>query len=259
MSTPSAETTARRRRGGLHGHPPLTPAAVLLRYGITVPLLVAAFLFLAVGAAISKGDLLLTWDEPLERAVDDLRVPWLVSVVKVISSLGGTTVVVAGLVVLLLFVYRRCHSLALVLLAATLARPIVEWGLKSLIDRPRPSFNQLTGTAGASFPSGHPMAAVALWGLLPPVIALFTHRRFLWWCSVVASAGIIGLVGLSRVYLGVHWLSDVVGAWFLGCLYLLAVEWVLDWHHERAPCKAFVMKGHDLDEDLAAPRAGSAA
>jgi undecaprenyl-diphosphatase len=244
----------RPRAGGLHGHPPLTPAAVLLRLPFVVPLLVVAFVFLAIGAAVSDGELLLTWDEPVERALQDVRTPWLNEVVKSVSSLGGTAVVVVGLVVLLLFVYRRCRSLALVLLVATLARPAVEWGLKMLIDRPRPSFDQLTGVAGASFPSGHPMAAIALWGLLPPVIALFTHRHALWWASVVASAAIVGVVGLSRVYLGVHWLSDVVGAWLLGALYLLAVEWLLDWHHERVPCQAFVKAGHDLDEDFADPR-----
>jgi undecaprenyl-diphosphatase len=50
------------------------------------------------------------------------------------------------------------------------------------------------------------------------------------------SATVIGLVAFSRVYLGVHWMSDVVGALVLGTLYLLAVEWLLDWHHRRRPC-----------------------
>jgi len=47
------------------------------------------------------------------------------------------------------------------------------------------------------------------------------------------SATIIGLVAFSRVYLGVHWMSDAVGALVLGALYLLGVEWLLDWHHRR--------------------------
>ncbi|MEO7837387.1 MAG: hypothetical protein ABIS21_07080, partial [Acidimicrobiales bacterium] len=40
----------------------------------------------------------------------------------------------------------------------------------------------------------------------------------------------------TRVYLGVHWMSDVIGALVLGALYLLVVEWLLDWHHRRQPC-----------------------
>jgi len=50
------------------------------------------------------------------------------------------------------------------------------------------------------------------------------------------SATIVGLVAFSRVYLGVHWMSDVVGALVLGALYLLGVEWLLDWHHRRRSC-----------------------
>ncbi len=238
-----------RRRRGLHTHPPLTPAAVLLRYSLTVPLLVGAFLLLAVAAAVSDGALLLTWDEPVQRAVEGARTSWLDTVVKAISQLGGTHAAVIGLVVLLLLVFRRCRSLALVLLVATLARPLVEWSLKALIDRPRPNLQRLVEGEGPSFPSGHPMAAVALWGLLPPVVALFTHKRRLWWWSVGLSVSVIVLVSMSRVYLGVHWLSDVVGALVLGSLYLLVVQWLLDWHHERRPCRAFVVRGHDLDED----------
>ncbi len=242
------------RGGGLHGHPPLTPAAVLLRYRFAVPLLGTAFAFLALAAAIHDGSLLLRWDEPVQRAVEGSRSPWLDTAVRAVTHLGGITVVAAGLAILLLLVWRRCHSLALVLLAATLARPVLEWTLKTLVDRPRPDLERLVAGNGPSFPSGHVMAAVALWGLLPPVVALFTHRRSLWWCSVAASALVVGLVAVSRVYLGVHWVSDVTGGLVLGALYLLAVEWLLDRHHERNPCAAFSVGGRDVDVDLATGR-----
>ena len=241
-----------RRRGGLHGHPPLTPAAVLLRWPITVPLLAGIFLFLAVAARVDGGSLLLNWDEPVQEAVQDLRTPWLNGTVETVSQLGGVSFVIIGLAVLLGLVWHRCRSLALVLFAAAAARPLLEWTLKTLVDRDRPDMGRLVPGNGPSFPSGHVMAAIALWGLVPPVVALLTHRRFWWWCSVVASFLIVGLVGASRIYLGVHWLSDVVGAFVFGSLYLLAVEWLLDRHHERQPCDAFMRDGYDLDEDLEA-------
>ena len=213
-------------------------------------MLLGAFVSLAVAAAISEGSLLRTWDEPVQRAVEGARTPWLNTVVRTISQLGGTQAAVIGLVILLSLVWRRCRSLAVVLLLATLARPLIEWTLKALIDRPRPNFQRLVEGDGPSFPSGHPMAAVALWGLLPPVVALFTRKRRLWWWSVAVSVSIIVLVSMSRIYLGVHWLSDVVGALLLGSLYLLVVQWLLDWHHERMPCRAFVADGRDLHEDF---------
>ena len=80
------------------------------------------------------------------------------------------------------------------------------------------------------------MAAIAIWGLLPPVVALVSGRHRAWWWSVAVSATVIVAVAFSRVYLGVHWFTDVVGALLLGALYLLAVERLLEWHHRRRPC-----------------------
>lgn len=220
----------------LHHRPPLTPAGVLLRHRITVPLLVVSFGALAAAAAIDDGSLLVAFDRSVTRALLDVRSERLDFVVKALSGLGGLTVVVALLVVLLLLVWHQCRALAFTLLVATAARPLLEWALKETVDRARPDIAQLVPGNGPSFPSGHVMAAVAAWGLLPPVVALVTGRRSAWWWSVGLSGAAILLVGFSRVYLGVHWFSDVVGALVLGALYLLAVEWLLAWHHHRRTC-----------------------
>ena len=221
----------------MHEQPPLTPAGVLLRHRFTVPLLVVSFIVLAAAAAIDGGSALRTIDRSVSRALLDVRSAPLDFAVKTISSLGGLTVVVALLAVLLLFVWHQCRALALTLLVATAVRPLLEWTLKEAVDRTRPDIAQLVPGNGPSFPSGHVMAAVAAWGLLPPVVALVTGRRSVWWWSVGFSGAVIVLVGFSRIYLGVHWFSDVVGALLLGALYLLAVEWLLVWHHHRHPCR----------------------
>lgn len=195
-----------------------------------------AFVALAITASIDGGSLLRRWDEPVSRFLIDIRSPGLDGIVKALSSLGGLTVVVLLLVLLLLLVWHECRSLALVLLAASVARPLLEWSLKALVDRPRPDIDRIVPGNGPSFPTGHVMAAIAIWGLLPPVVALVSGRRAAWWWSVAISATVIVVVGFSRVYLGVHWLSDVIGALLLGALYLLVVEWLLDWHHRRQPC-----------------------
>jgi undecaprenyl-diphosphatase len=224
------------RLPNLHDHPPLTPAGVLLRFWFTIPLVVCLFLFLAIAATVDDGSVLLTWDEPVTRALENLRSPGLDGIIKAVGSLGSLTVVTLVLLLLLLFVWQECRPLALVLLAASLARPLLEWSLKELVDRPRPQLGQLVPGTGPSFPSGHVMAAVAVWGLLPPVVAVVSGRRAAWWMSVGISGTIVGLVAFSRVYLGVHWMSDVVGALALGSIYLLGVEGLLGWHHRHNPC-----------------------
>ena len=236
-------------RGSLHHHPPLTPAGVLLRGRWAAPLTALSFALLAVLAAVDDGAILRPFDDPVTRALLDIRSGPLDEVVKTASALGGVTVVMAVAVLLLLLVWHECRPLAWTLLAATAARPVLEWTLKELVDRPRPDIDRLVAGNGPSFPSGHVMAAIAIWGLLPPVVALINGRRSAWWWSVAISATVIASVAFSRVYLGVHWLSDVVGALFLGALYLLAVEALLEGHHRRRPCRAV-----DVAEGAVPPR-----
>ena len=240
MMSPSARS--------LHRHPPLTPAGVLMRGRWAAALVAPAFLALAVLAAFDSGAPLRPVDEPVTRALIGLRTPWLDMFVKTISALGGVTVVVAVAVVLLLLVWHQCRALAWTLLAATAARPLLEWALKELVDRQRPDIDRLVPGNGPSFPSGHVMAAIATWGLLPPVVALLTGRRAAWWWSVAISATVITAVAFSRVYLGVHRLTDVLGALLLGAMYLLTVEALLEWHHRRRPCRAI-----DVAEGTADP------
>jgi undecaprenyl-diphosphatase len=229
---------ARRHQHALHHHPPVTPAGLLLRHRFTVPILIATFCALAFTAHYDGGRIARKWDEPVTRFLQDHRRTWLNTSVEELSALGGLIIVVLIAVLLVGLVWHECRALALTLVMAGLARPLLEWTLKELIDRQRPDIGRLVPGEGPSFPSGHVMAAIAIWGLLPPVLALISGQRFVWWVSVWFSGAVIVLVAFSRVYLGVHWLTDVVGAMVLGALYLLAMEWLLDWHHRRRPCHA---------------------
>lgn len=95
--------------------------------------------------------------------------------------------------------------------------------MKDRIGRLRPDIDRLGDGTGFSHPSGHVLAAVALWGLLPPLVALVIRRRSWWWASVVAGGVLIVSVSFSRVYLGVHWPSDIVQGRLLGTLYLVGL------------------------------------
>jgi membrane-associated phospholipid phosphatase len=226
------------RPRSLHREPPITPAGVLLRYPWTLPTIVAVFTAMAVAASVANGALLRVWDEPVRSWISGHRTDWLDSFFLTVTRLGSWQVVVIGLVVLLALAWRVCAPMAGLLIVATLARPACEWLIKSGVDRERPSVGALVESGGPSFPSGHVMAAVALWGLVPPIVALVTHRRALWWAASIVSGTIILLVAASRVYMGVHWLSDVIGALLFGAVYLLVIERLGDVSHRRYPCSA---------------------
>ena len=105
-----------------------------------------------------------------------------------------------------------------------LARPLTEFALKELVGRPRPAGDRMVAGQRVSFPSGHPLATAASWCLLPLVVALYTRRRWIWWSVSVAVWTLAVLVAASRVWLGVHWTSDVVAALALAVLGVAAAE-----------------------------------
>jgi undecaprenyl-diphosphatase len=189
-----------------------------------------------VAAAIAGGRLLLTWDEPIQRWVESNRTDALDTFFLYATRLGSLEVIVFGAAVLLLIAFRKCPALFLLVFVAAASRPLLEFTMKASVGRDRPNFDRLVGGDGPSFPSGHPLAAIALWGLVPPVIALLTNQRFWWWVATAVSSTAIVIVAASRVYLGVHWFSDAVAALIFGAVFLLVVERLVDVGHVRWPC-----------------------
>ena len=199
-------------------------------------MLAALFGFLATAAMVNSARLLLVWDEPVQRWVESSRTPALDTFFLGVSRLGSTQFVLVMSVLLFVLTWDRCRAVAIAVAASTLARPLLEFTLKEIVGRHRPAMDRLVGGTGFSFPSGHVMASVALWALLPLAVGLFTRSRVIWWISVGVSATVIGLVGASRVYLGVHWPSDVLASLLLASFFLLGVEAVLGLVHRRHGC-----------------------
>lgn len=103
------------------------------RYGAVV--LAVLLLSLAVGAVVKGGWLLLHWDEPVQRAVEDARSSGTTAIVKRISFLGSTIAVLTLGTVLAAVSWFRCRAVATVVLIATFSRPLLEFTLKAIVDR----------------------------------------------------------------------------------------------------------------------------
>lgn len=208
----------------LHLDPPTSPRGLLLQHPALIWLVAGVSLLLAIAAAVDGGSLLLVWDEPIQRWVESRRTDDLETVFRSFSRMGSNIVVFASFAVILAVVARRCRVLALALAVAVLARPLFEYVIKDVVARERPDISRLIVGTGYSHPSGHVLAAVTLWGLLPAVVGLLTDRRWIWWLTSAASAVLIVGISASRVYLGVHWFSDIVQGLLLGWLFLTLIE-----------------------------------
>lgn len=255
MDNPSAAAppSAARCAGHVHTAPPFTPSSVLLPRRRLLMAFGALLVALATAAALNGGQLLLTWDEPIQRGVESSRTPGLDTFFLTLSRLGSTVVVIGLGTLATVLTWRRCRAVATVVLVATFARPLIEFVFKAGVGRERPDFERMVPGNGPSFPSGHGMAAIALWGMLPLVVSLYTHRRAIWWAAVAVSFLLIAGIASSRVYLGVHWFTDVTASLVVGTFFLLGVDWVLVRQHHRHPCRLMTPPAEPEPDQAAGP------
>lgn len=146
-----------------------------------------------------------------------LAAPWLVDLARGFTFLGNTAtrLVVSALVVAVLLV-RRAWRLALYVGSTAWLGSGLNTLIKTAVERTRPTLAHPVATAGgASFPSGHAMGATVLFGALLLVILPLLRPAARIWAGTLTVVVIVG-VGVSRVVLGVHYPSDVIGGWLLG-------------------------------------------
>jgi len=213
----------------------LTFLARRLRPGGALGLSLTVSVVALVGAGWAFGALLqdvLAHDE-LERVDQPVAVffvrhrePWLTRVMQDLTNLGSIRILLPLILVVGVGWWLRGRTWRpLILLVVAFAGADLAFNaVKELVGRPRPPASiQLTPVAGPSFPSGHATQAVVVYGMLAALAAGATPR---WGRKVAAWAlavVIAGVVGISRLYLGAHWLTDVLAGFALGAAWLFAV------------------------------------
>ena len=163
-------------------------------------------------------------DVRLARFGAEHATAWSTDFLRHLSELGGTRGVILMALVACAIESRRGQARAVVMFLTLVVAGqfALSNGIKYLVERARPDFSRLTGFAGTSFPSGHSTAAAAT---LAAIALLATRRRSTRTKTFGAAlaAGTAAMVGATRVFLGVHWFSDVVAglllgwAWFAMC------------------------------------------
>jgi len=173
------------------------------------------------------------------------RAQWLTTLMRALTALGSSlTLLPLSVAAAAAWRWRKGNWLAAWLLACTYGGASLSFNLiKRLTHRARPPARfGLVHAGGYAFPSGHATQAAAVWGAFAflAALALTTWPRKVaaWTIAVI----ITGAVGLTRLYLGVHWLSDVTAGWTLGGVWLFGVLAVRHYLHavqsELAPPRA---------------------
>lgn len=171
------------------------------------------------------------FDSTIIAAVQGLESPGLTSIMKFFTFIGsGTQVAIIALLVLFFLFKVLHHRRELILVIwVVLGSTILNEILKTVFHRARPTIHRIVEANGFSFPSGHSMAAFSLYGVI----------AFLLWRHLSTSLGrgllilfsifMIIMIGVSRIYLGVHYPSDVLGGFLAsGCLLAVSI-----WFYQR--------------------------
>jgi undecaprenyl-diphosphatase len=193
---------------------------------LTVLVIVTSFwIFLLIANAVSKG----TIQDYDVKIIEQLRNPdnspagpfWLPDVMRDITSLGGGTVIaLITLIVIFYLLMQKKYGELLLVLAAVLGGAVLGLGLKEYFGRERPDlFFRLINTTSLSFPSGHSMMSTVIYLSLAALLARIQHERKIRIYIVSIALFLAFIIGFSRVYLGVHYPTDVVGGWTLGLVW----------------------------------------
>jgi undecaprenyl-diphosphatase len=121
--------------------------------------------------------------------------------------------------------------LAIAIVVAVALRPLFELLLKDVVGRPRPDLDRMVNGVGYSHPSGHVLATITLYMLLPAVVALYFGRKRMWQATWIFVAFLAPAMAACRVYLGVHWATDAAAGLLWGVVYLAAVGALFDRYH----------------------------
>ena len=140
-------------------------------------------------------------------------------IAKIITQLGGAIFLI--ILSLALIISLKNKKVSILILLNLIISTTLNQVLKFIIQRPRPTEFRIIDEKGYSFPSGHSMVSAAFYGFLIYLICKNIKNKYLKWGLITLLSCIVLLIGTSRIYLGVHYTSDVIAGFLISISYLI--------------------------------------
>jgi len=229
---------------------------------ILIPLALIAggiWLFVELADEVVEGStarideaILLALRDPADQN-NPLGPPWVEETMRDFTALGGGGVLIllTGSAILYLALQRKLRA-ALLIVLAVVGGMLLSQSLKMAFDRPRPDLVPHGSIVYfASFPSGHSMISAATYLTLGALLARLQTLRRLKLFILLLAVLITTLVGISRIYLGVHWPTDVLGGWTAGAVWAVLCWFVMWWLQQRGEVEPAGKEAEVVQEELA--------
>lgn len=147
-------------------------------------------------------------------------------IAKFITNFGGAIFLIILTITLFILIKNKKIGLSIILNLVVITG--LNQILKNILQRPRPTEYRLIEETGFSFPSGHSMVSMAFYGYLIYLIYKYVKNKDLKWISIVLLSILICSIGISRIYLGVHYTSDVLGGFLISLSYLIVYTLIVN-------------------------------
>lgn len=163
---------------------------------------------------IMKGDII-GYQMVSTFLISDFATP----IAKIITNFGGAIFLITTTVLLFILIKNKKIGIAITTNLVLVA--LLNQLLKNILQRPRPTEYRIIQETGYSFPSGHSMASMAFYGYLIYLIYKYVENKNTKWILIMLLSILICSIGISRIYLGVHYTSDVLGGFLISISYLV--------------------------------------
>ncbi|MBM7692496.1 undecaprenyl-diphosphatase [Peribacillus deserti] len=211
----------------------LTISQILYILFAAIMIIGCSAIFIAISKELNRNELI--WFD--QQFIDMIQgmISNEATVIMKFFTFGGSVLFIS-IGVLILFILLICLKkprYALYLILSSGLGGLFNYFLKWLFKRERPSILPLIQEHGFSFPSGHSMGSFIFYGSLAVIVAKLSHRKAMNWAAGISFAIVILLIGISRIYLGVHYPSDVIAGFAAGGVWLTVCGVGLNYYEFR--------------------------
>ncbi|WP_042463849.1 phosphatase PAP2 family protein [Neobacillus dielmonensis] len=188
---------------------------------------------------------LLSFDSKMISLIQGLETPWLTVIMKFFTFVGSAPIVILLCLICLYILYKLLHHYTELILfvSVVLGSALLNQLLKQIFHRARPDLHRLVEISGYSFPSGHAMNAFTVYGIL--AFLLWKHQKTKWRrvCLIVVSTAMILLIGMSRIYLGVHYPTDIIGGYLASGVWVTTAILFFQYYKEKRYNRKYKLDG----------------
>lgn len=187
------------------------------------------FVLFIVWTVLVKMNLLVEFDKFFYKLITSSMNDTLTTIFKTITFFGSTVfMVIFAIILFIFFILKKKNIISYLTSSCLIISTILNNVIKIIIRRSRPDVIKLVHETSFSYPSGHTMASVSIYGIIIYLLLKSNLSKTIKYIGTISLSLLIVLIGISRIYLGAHFMSDIIGAILVSTIWLLVFTSIIE-------------------------------